>query len=139
MRRAGRSVPVRQAGLRLASLGGGQPGSSPGTSLPRPGLAQHWGDLRHILPPWFPRGHLERRAGGGARAQGPCLGLLEKEPHYSLCLSSGMPPPHRGAPEKCLSPEKQEVQDHGLGAATFVQVEVSAVLSPQGARRGPGR
>lgn len=39
MRRDENAVPVGQAGM------GGQPGSSPRTSLLRPRLAQPWGDL----------------------------------------------------------------------------------------------
>lgn len=71
---------------------GGQPGSSPRTSLLHPSLAQPWGDLSQPLPqmgPWTALGGKSQR---GDLAQGPYWGCRGSGRHLSLCLPPGSHP-----------------------------------------------
>lgn len=70
----------RDDGREPASLGGVQPGSSPGTSLLYPRLAQAWGELSqtpHRVGLWPAPGEKSQREN---LAQGACVGVSEKQP-----------------------------------------------------------
>lgn len=74
-------------GHGVASLEGGQPGSSPRTSLLHPSLAQPWRDLSQPLPQM---GHWTALGGKSRRGiwLGPYWGLSEKWPPLKLMSPS---------------------------------------------------